>query len=111
MFGWKCGKGLSLGEETTMLFDVPSVAEDVAIAVLQSVGAWSNHLHNRVRPFPGRTEPMPVLCRLCPPQHQIANFKGSSPDLPLVVPMKGLLVEERTRAICHASSNKLTVSW
>jgi hypothetical protein len=36
-----------------------------------------------------------VLGRLHPPQHQVTDFEGSSPDLPLVVPAKGLLVASR----------------
>jgi hypothetical protein len=38
---------------------------------------------------------VPILGRLRPPQHQIANFECSSLDLPLVVPAKGLLVAGR----------------
>jgi hypothetical protein len=78
-----------------LLFDVPSGGVDVSIAILQLVGSWSDHLHNRVRSFPGRIELVPFLGRLRPMQHQIANFEGSSPDLPLMVPTKGLLVAGR----------------
>jgi hypothetical protein len=43
---------------------------------------------------------VPILGRLRPLQHQIANFEGSSLDLPLVVPTKGLLVAGRANQSC-----------
>jgi hypothetical protein len=81
-------KGLNLWEEAMKLLNVPSVGEDVAVVVLQSVGSWSDHLHNRVRSLPGWREFVLVLGRLCSPQYQIADFEGSTPDLPLLVPVK-----------------------
>ena len=41
-----------LGEETTKLFNVPSVGENVAVVVLQSIGAWSDHFSHRIGSFP-----------------------------------------------------------
>jgi hypothetical protein len=82
------------------LFDVRSVGEDVAVATLQSVGAWSDHLHNRVQSFLWWSELVPVLGRLRPPQHLIANFEGSSPNLPLVVHAKGLVVADKANHSC-----------
>lgn len=36
----------------TQLLDVPGVDEEVAVDVLQSVGARSDDFRDRVRPFP-----------------------------------------------------------
>jgi hypothetical protein len=52
---------------------------------------------------------VPILDRLLPPRHQITNFKGSSPDLPLVVHVKGLLVAGRAnqgRLACLLQSGR-----
>jgi hypothetical protein len=49
--------------------------EDVAVAVLQLIGSWLDHLCDRVRSFPWQSELVLVLGRLRSPQHQVVDFE------------------------------------
>ena len=74
------------------MFNVPSVGENIAIVVLQSVGAQSDYFGHRIGPFPWWRELVFFLHRLGPSEHEIVDFKYPSSDLPSVVPTEGLLI-------------------
>ena len=93
------------------MFNVPSVIENIAIVVLQLVGARSDYLGYRIGSFPGWRELVFFLCRLGPSEHEIADFEYPSSDLPFVVPAKGLLVaSEADMVVSRASLSRSTVS-
>jgi len=50
------GKTKFLREETTYLFGVLSVGENIAVVVLQSVGARSDYFGHHIGSFPRRRE-------------------------------------------------------
>ena len=74
------------------MFNIPSVGENVAVVVLQSVGARSDYFGHHIGPFPWWRELVFFLRRLGPPEYEIADFECSPSDLPFVVPTEGLLV-------------------
>ena len=89
------GKNEFLGEETMKLFNVPSVGENIAVVVLQSVGARSDHFGHRIGSFPRRREFVFLLGRLGPSKHEVSDLEDPSSDFPLMVPMESLLVASR----------------
>ena len=74
------------------MFNDPSVGENIAVVVLQSVGARSDYFGHRIGPFPWWRELVFFLRRLGPPEYEIADFEYPPSDLPFVVPAEGLLV-------------------
>ena len=74
------------------MFNVPSVGENIAIVVLQSVGARSDYFDHRMGPFPWWRELVFFLRRLGPSEHEITDFENPSSDLPFMVPVEGLLI-------------------
>ena len=74
------------------MFNVSSVDENVAVVVLQSVGARSDYFGHCIGSFPWWREFVFFLCRLGPPEYEIVDFEDRPPDLPFVVPAESLLV-------------------
>ena len=74
------------------MFDVPSIGENVAVAILQSVSARSDYFYHRVGSFPWWRELVLVLRRLGPPEYEVTDLEYPSSDLPFIVPAKSLLV-------------------
>ena len=74
------------------MFNVPSVVENIAVVVLQLVGAWSNYFGYLIGSFPGWRELVFFLRRLGPPEYEIADFEYPPSNLPFVVPTEGLLI-------------------
>ena len=77
------------------MFDVPSVGENVAVVVLQSVGARSNHFGHHIGSFPWQREFVLLLGRLSPSKHKVSDLEDSPSDFPLMVPTEDLLVASR----------------
>ena len=73
------------------MFNVPSVGENIAVVVLQSVGARSDYFGHRIWPFPWWRELVFFLHRLGPPEYEITDFEYPPSDLPFVAPVEGLL--------------------
>ena len=86
------GKNKFLGEETMKLFNVPSVGENIAVVVLQSVGARSDHFDHHIGSFPRQRELVFLLGRLGPSKHEVSDLEDTSSDFPLMVPVESLLV-------------------
>ena len=78
------------------MFSVPTIGENVAVVVLQSVGARSDHFGHHIGSFPWRREFVLLLGRLGPSKHEVSDLKDPSSDFPLVVPMESLLVASGT---------------
>ena len=74
------------------MFNVPSVVENIAVVVLQSVGARSDYFGYHIGSFAGWRELVFFLHRLGPSEHEIADFEYPSSDLPFMVPVEGLLI-------------------
>ena len=74
------------------MFNVPGIVENIAVVVLQSVGAWSDYFGYRIGSFPWWRELVFFLRRLGPLEYEIADFEYPPSDLPFVVPVEGLLV-------------------
>ena len=74
------------------MFAVPSVDENVAAVVLQSVGARSDHLGHHIGSFPWWREFVLLLGRLGPSKHEVSDLEDPSSNFPLVVPAERLLV-------------------
>ena len=77
------------------MFNVPSVGENVAVVVLQSVGVRSDYFGHRIGSFPWWREFVFFLCRLGPPEYEVVDFEYPPSDLPFMVPEEGLLVASR----------------
>ena len=58
------GSACLLGEKVTLLVDVTSIDEDLAIDGLELVGAWPELLHDDTQSFLWRGEPMAFLAYL-----------------------------------------------
>ena len=74
------------------MFNVPSIGENIAVVVLQSVGTRSDYFGHHIGPFPWWRELVFFLRRLGPSEHEIADFEYPSSDLPFMVPAEGLLI-------------------
>ena len=72
----------NLGEKTTYLFNVPGIVENVAVVVLQPVGARSDYFGHRIGPFPWWRELVFFLSRLGPLEYEITDFEYPPSDLP-----------------------------
>ena len=82
------------------MFNVSSVDENVAVVVLQSVGARSDYFGHCIGSFSWWREFLFFLHRLGPPEYEIADFEDPPPDLPFVVPAESLLVASRAYDGC-----------
>ena len=74
------------------MFNVPGIFENIAVVVLQSVGARSDYFGYRIGSFPRLRELVFFLRQLGPSEHEITDFEYPSTNLPFVVPTEGLLI-------------------
>ena len=74
------------------MFNVSSVGENIAVVVLQSVGARSDNFGHRIGSFLRWREFVLLLGRLGPSKHGITDVEDPSSNFPLMVPTESLLV-------------------
>jgi hypothetical protein len=74
------------------MFHVPRVWHSLPVTPLEAICGWTDDFSDDESSFPGGREPMHAIGLLDAPEDEVANVKGSFPNIAIVIPSELLVV-------------------